>query len=68
MLIIGCDYHPSVQQISFVDQETGDYGEMRLNHKDGEAERFYRKLAGRSVRVGWRPQAGCAGSNVSCTN
>ena len=52
MLIIGCDYHPSVQQISFVDQQTGDYGEMRLSHKDGEAERFYRKLAGRSVRVG----------------
>ena len=30
MLIIGCDYHPSVQQIAFVDTETGDYGEHRL--------------------------------------
>ena len=54
MLIIGCDYHPSVQQIAFVDTETGDYGEHRLKHSDGEAEKFYRdlKLSGASVRVG----------------
>jgi len=54
MLIIGCDYHPSVQQIAFVDSETGETGERRLLHKDGEAERFYRdlKLRGISVRVG----------------
>src|SRR5947209_7615182 len=36
MLIIGCDYHPSVQQIAFVDTETGDYGERRLKHSDGD--------------------------------
>ena len=54
MLIIGCDYHPSVQQIAFVNAETGESGERRLLHKDGEAERFYRdlKLRGVSVRVG----------------
>ncbi len=54
MLIIGCDYHPSVQQIAFVNAETGEGGERRLLHKDGEAERFYRdlKLRGVSVRVG----------------
>src|SRR5271166_1275720 len=54
MLIIGCDYHPSVQQIAFVDLETGETGERQLLHKDGEAERFYRglKLRGISVRVG----------------
>ena len=54
MLIIGCDYHPSVQQIAFVDSETGEYEEQRLNHSDGEAEKFYRELKGRgcSVRVG----------------
>ena len=27
MLIIGLDYHPSVQQIAFVDLETGETGE-----------------------------------------
>ena len=54
MLIIGCDYHPSVQQIAFVDLETGETGERQLLHKDGEAEKFYRelKLRGVSVRVG----------------
>ena len=54
MLIIGCDYHPSVQQIAFADTETGDYGEQRLKHSDGEAEKFYRDLKSRGVngRVG----------------
>ena len=54
MLIIGCDYHPSVQQIAFVETETGDYSEHRLKHSDGEAEKFYRdlKLRAVSVRVG----------------
>ena len=54
MVIIGTDYHPSDQYIAFVDTETGESGERRLNHSDGEAERFYRELAARgvSVRVG----------------
>ena len=54
MLIIGCDYHPSSQQIAFVDTETGEGNELRLNHSDGEAEKFYRdlKLRGVQVRVG----------------
>ena len=54
MLIIGCNYHPSSQQIAFVDTETGECNERRLNHSDGEAEKFYRdlKLKVVSVRVG----------------
>jgi len=54
MLIIGCDYHPSVQQIAWVDTETGETGERRLKHSDREAEGFYRELKekGFSVRVG----------------
>ena len=54
MLIIGCDFHPSVEQIAFLDTETGEYNELRLNHSDGEAEKFYRdlKLRGVQVRVG----------------
>ena len=37
-----------------MDQKTGEYDERRLNHSDGEAERFYRELQqkGVSVRVG----------------
>jgi transposase len=54
MMIIGVDYHPSFQQIAFLDQETGECGERRLNHSEGEADRFYRDLLqrGMHVRVG----------------
>jgi len=53
MIIIGCDYHPSFQQIAFVDTETGELQERRLQHRE-EAEKFYRDLAARgmAVRVG----------------
>jgi transposase len=54
MNIIGVDYHPSFQQIAFMDQETGECGERELKYSDGEAEKFYRELKQRgiSVRVG----------------
>ena len=54
MMIIGVDYHPGFQQIAFCNQDTGECGEQRLNHSDGEAERFYGELKqqGISVRVG----------------
>lgn len=51
MMIIGCDFHPRFQQIAFVDDQTGECGERRLNHP-GEAESFYRSLAGKGVRIG----------------
>ena len=50
-MIIGVDYHPSFQQIAFLDQETGECGGQRLNHDGGEAERFYRELQQRGIRV-----------------
>ena len=52
MLIIGCDYHPSFQQIAFLETGTGEYGQRRLDHRTGEAESFYRGLKECSVRVG----------------
>src|SRR5258706_1966241 len=54
MLIIGVDYHPSFQQMACLDQETGECDERRLNHSDGEAEKYFRDLKQRgvSVRVG----------------
>lgn len=44
MLIIGCDYHPSWQQICWLDTETGETEERKLEHASGEAEKFYRGL------------------------
>src|ERR1700730_13374766 len=47
------DYHPGFQQIAFVDSETGELEELRLEHRE-EAENFYQALAaqGMKVRVG----------------
>ena len=62
MIIIGADYHPGFQQIAFVDTETGEFQERRLEHRE-EAEKFYRdlKARGTSVRVGWKPAGMLAG-------
>jgi transposase len=51
MLLIGVDYHPSFQQVAFLNLDTGECGELPLNHSDGEAERFYRDLQNRGIRV-----------------
>jgi transposase len=45
MMIIGCDFHPSWQQVSWVDTETGETGEQKLIHAAGEAKTFYQQLA-----------------------
>jgi transposase len=52
MKIIGCDFHPSYQQIAMMDTETGELWEGRLEHEHGEARRFYQALQGQTVRVG----------------
>jgi len=44
MMIIGCDFHPSWQQIAWFDSEAGETGEQKLVHATGEAETFYRQL------------------------
>jgi transposase len=50
MLIIGCDFHASFQQVAIFDNQTGEWQERRLGRR-GEAEQFYRSLSG-PVRVG----------------
>jgi transposase len=51
MRIVGCDFHPSYQQIAVLDTETGEVEERSLTHASGEAETFYRNL-GRGALVG----------------
>ncbi len=50
MIIIGCDCHPGFQQIAFVDTETGELQERRLEHRE-EAEKFYRELGTQNIKV-----------------
>ena len=44
-MIVGCDFHPSWEQVCWVDTETGESGERKLVHAAGEAQQFYRELA-----------------------
>jgi transposase len=44
MNIIGCDFHPSWQQICWLDKETGETGEKKLMHASGEAKKFYQQI------------------------
>ncbi|HTR23253.1 MAG TPA: hypothetical protein VMI10_04670 [Terriglobales bacterium] len=51
MLIIGCDFHPSFEQVAIFDNRSGELQERRLGHRE-EAEQFYRSLTGQEVRMG----------------
>ena len=58
MMIIGCDYHPSWQQICWVDTATGETGERKLEHASGEAEKYYRGLSGAAL-IGMESTGNC---------
>ena len=51
MIIIGCDIHTRFQQIAMLDPTTGEIIERRLEHENGEAEKFYATLPS-PARVG----------------
>ena len=58
MRIIGCDFHPSWEQVAWLDTETGETGEQKLVHARGEAQEFYRKLKGPTI-VGLEATGNC---------
>jgi transposase len=58
MMIIGCDYHPSWQQICWLDTATGETAEQELEHASGEAEKFYRQLSGPAL-IGMESTGNC---------
>jgi transposase len=51
MKIIGCDFHPSYQQVAMLDTDTGELIEKTLHHEGSEVREFYAALPG-PVRVG----------------
>ena len=57
-MIIGCDFHPSREQVAWLDTETGETGEQVLMHAPGEAEEFYRRLAAPAL-VGMEATGNC---------
>ena len=58
MILIGCDFHPSWQQVCWVDTTTGETEEKKLEHASGEAERFYRQLTAPAL-VGMESTGNC---------
>jgi transposase len=44
MIIVGCDFHPSWQQVAWVDTESGELVERKLEHSSGEGREFYASL------------------------
>lgn len=50
-MMISVDDHPSFESIAFFMDETGPCGGRQLNHSDGQAERCYRDLGQRGIRV-----------------
>ena len=49
MMIVGCDFHPSFQQVAVLDTESGELQAHKLMHATGEAEQFYRRLIAPSL-------------------
>ena len=58
MRIIGCDYHPSWQQICWLETTTGETGERKIEHASGEAQRFYGQLSGPAL-IGMESTGNC---------
>src|SRR5436309_10833108 len=58
MMIIGCDFHPSWQQVSWLDTETAETGEQKLVQASGDAERFYPQVAAPAL-IGMEATGNC---------
>jgi hypothetical protein len=58
MVLIGSDFHPSWQQVSWLNQETGETGDVKLVHEPGAAEKFFRQFPAGS-RMGMGATGNC---------
>jgi transposase len=58
MVLIGCDFHPSWQQLSWLERETGETGDEKLVHEPGAVEKFYRRFPA-GTRIGMESTGNC---------
>jgi len=58
MVLIGCDFHPSWQQVSWLNRETGEAGDQKLVHEPGAVEKFYRQFPA-GTRIGMEATGNC---------
>lgn len=58
MVLIGCDFHPSWQQVSWLDRKTGEAGDQKLVHEPGAVDKFYRQFPA-GTRIGMEATGNC---------
>ena len=58
MKIIGCDFHPSWQQVCWLDRESGELVQQKVAHAPGEVEKFYREFAAPTL-IGMESTGNC---------
>jgi len=58
MVLIGCDFHPSWQQVCWLDLETGETENRKLVHEPGAVEKFYGGFAA-GARIGMEATGNC---------
>jgi transposase len=58
MVLIGSDFHPSWQQVSWLKEETGETGDVKLVHEPGAVEKFYRQFPA-GTRIGMEATGNC---------
>jgi transposase len=58
MVLIGSDFHPSWQQVSWLNQQTGETGDGKLVHEAGAAEKFYGQFPA-GTRIGMEATGNC---------
>jgi transposase len=57
MVLIGCDFHPAWQQVSWL-LEDGEAGDAKLVHEPGTVEKFYRQFPAGTV-IGMEATGNC---------
>src|SRR5882724_1504588 len=58
MVLIGSDFHPSWQQVSWLNRETGEARDRKLVHEPGAVEKFYRQSPA-GTRIGMEATGNC---------
>src|SRR5216684_3348748 len=58
MVLIGCDFHPSWQQVSWMNEATGETEDREIVHTSGEVEKFYRQFPA-GARIGMEATGNC---------
>ena len=58
MVLIGCDFHPSWQRVSWLNLETEEAGDRELMHAPGAVEKFYRQFPASAI-IGMEATGNC---------